>query len=73
MGYAAIWGDSPWSMHKLIFVRSKDFNALIPHLKLSVIMPIDQNHHQNTFSGDKVEQRGMLHSQRGGDCDTSLH
>lgn len=36
-------------------------------------MPVDQNHHQNTFSGDKVEQRGMLHSQRGGDRDTSLH
>lgn len=40
------------------FVRAEDFNILITHLKVSVIMPIDQNHQKNASSRDDTEQGG---------------
>lgn len=48
-----------WSARRLMpFVWTKDFNILITHLKVSVIMPIDQNHQKNAFPRDNVEQGG---------------
>lgn len=58
MGYIARWVTAwMWSMHRLTsFVGAKDFNILITHLKVSVIMPIDPTHQKNAFSRDNMEQ-----------------